>query len=281
VRLHKLHELAERSARAIGAEHFHFLAGAEILNRAGVDVRQFFGLPEIVPVARGEIIGGVGAAVLRGDDAGLVAREFNRLHFGLDRLLQIASCVECGRESRAATVFVKPSRVEKVNELVRRDVGRLDVLVVDGADKDLVFVGSPELVKHDPADVGIRIDQSIVGRADAIGLDGLELEHLPIAHDDKPAIAIAQDSSDGKLNECREVVPAQEIALLAPLDPVAFNLIVEFLVARACLVGNATCNIGCEFEEEGSNRREIVGKITGSADELVSFRCACGVFRSS
>jgi hypothetical protein len=82
------------------------------------------------------------------------------------------------------------------------------------------------------------------------------------------------------LHECREVVPAQEIALLAPLDPVAFNLIVEFLVARACLVGNATGNIGCEFKEEGANRREIVGKITGGANELVALCCACGVFRA-
>ena len=67
----------------------------------------------------------------------------------------------------------------------------IDVLVRDRPDIKLVLVGPSVVVEHDTADVIVRIDQSVVRRADAVALNALESQLTLIAHDDKAAIAIA------------------------------------------------------------------------------------------
>ena len=88
--LHEPDELAERTAWTLALEHFHLLARRKIIDRAGVDVRELFGLPVVIPRACREVVGGVCRSVFRGDDAGLICCKFDSLDFGFERLLQVA-----------------------------------------------------------------------------------------------------------------------------------------------------------------------------------------------
>jgi len=75
-------------------------------------------------------------------------------------------------------------------------------------------------------------------------------------------------------------MPAQEIATLAPVAPVALHLLVNILVSGARLVAQASRNISCKFEQERANGLEVVGEIASGADELLALSGSCRIFRS-
>jgi hypothetical protein len=66
-------------------------------------------------------------------------------------------------------------------------------------------------------------------------------------------------------------VTPQEITVVTPLLPVAFDGGVRFAVSGSRLISDASRDVSCKFEKERTNRREIVGKIASGSDERESF----------